>query len=54
MMSKQEIISQVNSLIRDTKMQIESDPFDSEVFRKDKEALETVLKSYILKENLKS
>ncbi|MDQ0151176.1 hypothetical protein ACFO6R_13320 [Eubacterium multiforme] len=45
-MTKEEVIGQIDSLIDEAKLHIEDDPFDSEVFRDDKEALETVKEVY--------
>lgn len=41
-MTKDEVIDQIDDLINEAELHIEADPFDCEVFRKDKEALETV------------
>lgn len=45
-MSKEEVIGQIDSLINEAELHIESDTFDCEVFRNDKEALETVKAVY--------
>ncbi|MEG2342471.1 MAG: hypothetical protein RSB95_05090 [Bacilli bacterium] len=45
-MTNVDVISQIEDLIDEAEAHIKDDPFDSEVFRSDKEALETVKAAY--------